>query len=293
MIAAPTSKTAKIHRAAAVMYGIACHTLFALGVGAMIAAMFFGMSRSLGRVPSPWSLLANSVLLGQFPFLQSLLLSPFGARALRRLAPDAIASRMATTTYATIASVQALLLFSLWTPGHVIWWRAEGMALWLMTGLYILAWLLLLEAIRNAGLGLQTGFLGWWAVANDRAPVFPPMPTSGLFRIVRQPIYVAFALTLWTTPTWTPDQLAVALVLTAYCLLGPLLKEKRFRERFGEDFRAYANRVPYWLPWPRPFVHPDNSAKIVKRPGAMPAADPRDGPQGTVIRAGLQSQHEL
>jgi 2-polyprenyl-6-hydroxyphenyl methylase/3-demethylubiquinone-9 3-methyltransferase len=68
-----------------------------------------------------------------------------------------------------------------------------------------------------------------------------------LFRLVRQPIYVAFALTLWTVPTWTPDQLVVAVVLTAYCVLGPLLKEARFRQRFGNAFVAYSRRVPYWV----------------------------------------------
>jgi ubiquinone biosynthesis O-methyltransferase len=123
-----------------------------------------------------------------------------------------------------------------------------------MSGLYTVAWLLLLKAIWDAGLALQTGFLGWWAIANNREPVFPPMPMTGLFRIVRQPIYVAFALTLWTVPTWTPDQLAVALVLTTYCLVGPLLKEQRFRQRFGQTFLAYADQVPYWLPWPRPLT---------------------------------------
>jgi ubiquinone biosynthesis O-methyltransferase len=252
MLQASRVTTSKIHRAAAVAYGAICHTLFAVGVGAMIAAMFFGMSRSFGRVPSPWSLLTNALLLVQFPLLHSLLLSPFGARALRRVAPDAIAPRMATTTYAAVASIQVLLLFALWTPTGVTWWRAEGAALWLMIGLYALAWLLLLKAIWDAGLAFQTGFLGWWAVANGRAPKYPPMPTTGLFRVVRQPIYVAFALTLWTVPIWTPDQLAVALALTAYCLVGPVLKEKRFRERFGRDFLAYASRVPYWSPWPRP-----------------------------------------
>jgi ubiquinone biosynthesis O-methyltransferase len=252
MLQASRVKTSKIHRVTAVAYGVICHTLFAVGVDAMIAAMFFGMSRSFGRVSSPWSLLTNALLLAQFPLLHSLLLSPFGARSLRRLAPVAIASRMATTSYAAVASVQVLLLFALWTPSGVKWWQAEHAMLWLMTGLYAMAWLLLLKAIWDAGLAFQTGFLGWWAIANDRAPLYPPMPTTGLFRIVRQPIYVAFALTLWTVPTWTPDQLAVALVLTIYCLVGPLLKEKRFRERFGRDFLAYASRVPYWSPWPRP-----------------------------------------
>jgi hypothetical protein len=40
------------------------------------------MSRSFGRVSSPWSLLTNALLLAQFPLLHSLLLSPFGALAL-------------------------------------------------------------------------------------------------------------------------------------------------------------------------------------------------------------------
>ena len=42
-------------------------------------------------------------------------------------------------------------------------------------------------------------------------PAAPPAATPGR-RISINPrqsgIYVAFALTLWTVPTWTPDQLA-------------------------------------------------------------------------------------
>ena len=74
------------------------------------------------------------------------------------------------------------------------------------------------------------------------------MPTRGMFRFVRQPIYVAFALTLWTVPTITPDGLAVAIVLTGYCLIGPLFKEARFVRLFGAPFLRYRETVPYWLP---------------------------------------------
>jgi ubiquinone biosynthesis O-methyltransferase len=217
----------------------------------MIVEMFFGMSRSLGRIAMPWSFVTNALLVAQFPILHSLLLSEVGAPLLKRLAPSAIGSGMATTTYVIVASIQVFLLFALWTPSGIIWWQAEGGMLWLMIGLYAVAWLLLLKAIVDAGLSLQIGFLGWWAVANNRAPAFPPMPVTGLFRIVRQPIYVAFSLTLWTAPRWTPDQLAVALALTTYCLVGPLFKEQRFRRRFGQPFLDYMKQVPYWLPLPR------------------------------------------
>jgi ubiquinone biosynthesis O-methyltransferase len=241
-------------RGLAVLYGLACHILFLIGVGAMIAAMYFGMSRSLGRVAQPWSFVANALLLLQFPLAHTFLLTRRGRSLLARLAPRLIGAQLVTTTYAAIASIQVLLLFALWSPSGVVWWRAEGLALVALSCLYAAAWLLLLKSILDAGLALQTGFLGWWSVARNAKPQYPPMPKTGLFRLIRQPIYVAFALTLWTVPTWTPDQLAVSLTLTAYCLVGPLFKEKRFAQIFGADFRAYQARIPYWLPWPRPPV---------------------------------------
>jgi protein-S-isoprenylcysteine O-methyltransferase Ste14 len=74
------------------------------------------------------------------------------------------------------------------------------------------------------------------------------MPTQGLFRLIRQPIYVAFALTLWLVPVWTPDQLALAVSYTAYCLFAPRFKERRFAARYGAKFDAYKATVPFILP---------------------------------------------
>ena len=224
--------------------------------------MFFGMSRSVGQVPSPWSFIANAGLLVQFPVAHSLLLSRAGGQFLSKLSPRFAGFRMSTTVYVIVASLQVFLLFAFWTPSGTIWWRAEGPTLWGLTCLYAGSWLLLLKAIWDAGLALQTGFLGWWAILWDRVPMFPPMPISGLFRFVRQPIYGAFTLTLWTVPTWTPDQLAVAGVLTTYCLIGPLLKEERFRQRFGAAFSTYARQVPYWLPGLTPAAPPRNNLSI-------------------------------
>ncbi len=226
--------------------------MFFAGITTMIAMMYFGMSRSGGRLSPPWSLLANGMLLAQFAVLHSFLLSKGGRTVLARLAPAGFGRDLASTTYVAIASTQTLLLFAGWSPSGIVWWQAEGAALVVLTALYAASWLLLGKAMMDAGLALQAGWLGWLAVFRGTKPVYPPMPESGLFRIVRQPIYVAFALTLWTVPTWTPDQLAVAVSLTAYCVAGPLLKESRFADIHGERFARYQARVPFWLPWPRP-----------------------------------------
>jgi protein-S-isoprenylcysteine O-methyltransferase Ste14 len=66
--------------------------------------------------------------------------------------------------------------------------------------------------------------------------------------VIRQPIYVAFALTLWTVPVWTPDQMVLAVSYTGYCLLAPRLKERRFAARYGDRFARYRAEVPYALP---------------------------------------------
>ncbi|MEM9781058.1 MAG: isoprenylcysteine carboxylmethyltransferase family protein [Pseudomonadota bacterium] len=237
--------------ALAAAWGGLCHLAFAAGVGAMIVAMYFGMSRTLGSVPWPWALLTNGLLILQFPFAHSLLLTPRGGRLLARLAPGGHGKTLATTTYATIASLQLLALYTLWTPSGIVWWQAEGALYWIMTLLYAASYLLLMKASFDAGAEVQSGMLGWTSLARGVKPIFPDMPETGLFRVVRQPIYVSFAMTLWTVPVWTPDQLALAISYTAYCLIAPLHKERRFTRLYGARFQAYRARVPYWLPLPR------------------------------------------
>lgn len=228
--------------------GLTCHAVFAAGVLAMILGMYFGLTLGLGRLEGPLALAANALLIAQFPLAHSVLLTPRGRRLLTRLIPGPHGETLSTTTYALIASAQLLALFALWSPSGVVWWRAEGAALWALTLAYAATWLLLMKASFDAGAEVQSGALGWMSLVAGRRPVFPDMPTLGLFRLIRQPIYVAFALTLWTVPVWTPDQLALALCFTAYCLLAPRLKERRFAARYGARFDRYRAEVPYVLP---------------------------------------------
>ncbi|MEJ6395451.1 isoprenylcysteine carboxylmethyltransferase family protein [Gymnodinialimonas sp. 2305UL16-5] len=225
--------------------GVITHLVFAAAVLAMIVAMGFGMSRSFGNVPGGWAWMANAGLVLQFPLVHSLLLTRRGGRVLARGAHGAT---LVTTSYALIASLQLLALFALWTPSGVIWWQAQGAVLWVVLTAYAACWLFLMKASFDAGAEVQSGALGWMSLMAKRKPRFPDMPQTGMFRVIRQPIYLAFALTTWAVPVWTPDQLVLALLLTAYCVIAPLLKERRFRARYGERFEAYAARVPYMVP---------------------------------------------
>jgi|TARA_B110000879_G_scaffold187089_1_gene248749 protein-S-isoprenylcysteine O-methyltransferase Ste14 len=228
--------------------GMLCHALFAVGVLSMIVAMFFGLSQSFGTVPWPWAILANAALIVQFPIAHSILLTKKGNGILQQLIPGPHGATLATTTYAIIASAQLLALFTLWTPSGIIWWQAEDWMFWMISVVYAVAWLILSKASFDAGAEVQSGALGWMSLMARIRPVFPDMPTQGLFRLIRQPIYVAFALTLWLVPVWTPDQLALAVSYTAYCLFAPRFKERRFAARYGAKFDAYKATVPFILP---------------------------------------------
>jgi methanethiol S-methyltransferase len=228
--------------------GLLCHAVFGLAGLAMVTAMFLGMTIGLGSVPWPWAAIANAVLILQFPIAHSFFLTKTGNRWLARLVPGEHGKTLATTTYATIASVQLMALFMLWTPSGVVWWRADGAAFFILCAAYAASWAILAKASYDAGAEVQSGALGWLSLLQNRRPVFPDMPTTGLFRVIRHPIYAGFILTLWTVPVWTPDQLAVAISFTAYCLAAPILKERRFARLYGQRFTAYRAHVPYVVP---------------------------------------------
>ena len=232
----------------ALLYGLVCHGIFALAGLAMLVGLFFGMSLGFGNVPWPWAFLTNALLLLQFPLGHSFLLSDRGRPLLEKLAPKPHGKTLSTTVYATIASIQLLLLFTLWTPSGIVWWRAEGVALVAVSIAYLTSWILLTKASFDAGPEVQSGALGWMSLARGKKVVFPDMPETGLFKYVRQPIYVSFALVLWTVAVWKPDQLILAASYTAYCIFAPRFKEQRFTKIYKDRFRAYQARVPYWIP---------------------------------------------
>jgi len=234
-------------RALALLYGLACHAAFAAAVAAMMWKLHHGLQGG-PTLPLPLAIAWDAVLVLQFPLLHSLLLTPAGGRTLRKLVPGGIGDELRTTTFALLASLQLLLAFTAWAPLGPVWMELRGPLRSLSTLLYAGAWLLLAVSMADAGLGVQTGGLGWWAVFRDRRPVYPAWRERGTLRATRHPMYLAYTLILWTGPVWSPDHLVLAVLWTSYCLLAPLHKESRYRRRHGEPFRAYQKRVPYFLP---------------------------------------------
>lgn len=235
-------------RGIALGYGLLCHLSFLVAVTLMAVGLYTGMQSGQGQLSGWIAWLGNLALLAQFPLLHSWLLTAAGRNFLAKLAPRVWGKALVPTAYATIASWQLILVFVFWSPSDLVWSSPGGSSGWVPAVAFLLAWLFLGKALFDAGLGLQTGAIGWTAMWRGEQPRYPSMPERGLFRRCRQPIYLGFALTLWTGPVWTPDHLFLALLWTGYCIVGPKHKEQRFRQLHGEDFARYQSRVPYFIP---------------------------------------------
>lgn len=241
-----TGSTAR-RRALALSSGLLNHGTFAVAVAAMALGLFDGLTSGRMHLAGGWAWTADVLLALQFPLLHSFLLTPRGRGWLARLG-GRHGRDLAPTSYAWIAALQILATFALWSPSGTVWWQPSGGWLAASSALYLAAWLFLGKALLDGGLGLQTGWIGWTAVWRGRRAAFPAFARGGLFAACRQPIYLGFALTLWTGPTWTPDRLCLAAIWTTYCVLGPLHKERRYLHRHGADFAEYQRTVPYMLP---------------------------------------------
>ena len=235
-------------RLAAITIGAVCHTSFVFAVSSMAIALATGLQWGAGRVPEHLAWGANLGLVLQFPLVHSFLLSPRGRPLLVRLSPVGHGRTLAPTTYVLLGSLQLLMTFWLWTPSGVVWHQPHGITAAVQYALFAGAWLFLVKALADAGLGVQSGAAGWWALLRGVPVSYGEMPTNGLFARCRQPIYLGFAMVLWTAPVWSADWLLLTAGWTAYCVLGPRLKESRWDRLFGDRFRTYRATVPYLLP---------------------------------------------
>jgi protein-S-isoprenylcysteine O-methyltransferase Ste14 len=214
----------------------------------MAFALATGLQLGRGPLSGPFAAIADALLVLQFPLVHSFLLSRRGDAVLRRLSPVGHGRTLRISSFALFGSLQLLLTFWAWSPTGVVWHEPHGASGAVQWGLFAAAWTFLVKALWDAGLAVQSGAAGWLALLRGRSVRFGPMPTAGLFARCRQPIYLGFALVLWTAPTWSPDWLSLAAAWSVYCVVGPRLKEARWQRLFGERFVAYRATVPYLLP---------------------------------------------
>jgi hypothetical protein len=180
----------RTERYSSLAYGLVSHAAFASAVSLMIYSLFSGFQFGCGTFTGPWRWVVNTALILQFPILHSLLLARVGTPLLDAIAPPKLAVRLRPTTYVLVASLQLLAVFVGWSPGSRIFWIPSGTLYYVHCFLFATSWMLLGKAMWDGHLGIQTGYIGWTSIwRGERSIRWPGLPTTGLFRVCRQPIY--------------------------------------------------------------------------------------------------------
>ena len=83
----------------------------------------------------------------------------------------------------------------------------------------------------------------------SRKPYEPLQFRTPLFYArVRHPLYIAWALAFWATPTMTVGHALLAAGLTAYMVIAVVWEERDLIAHFGHRYLEYQRSVPMFVP---------------------------------------------
>ena len=190
------------------------------------------------------AIVVDLLLLGIFAIQHSIMARPVFKQWWAKILPVACQR----STYVLLSSLILLLLFWQWRPIPTLLWKIDGIAGWLLIGVYWLGWLLVLAStfmIDHFDLsGLRQAF---FALRGAEAPG-QAFRTPLLYKIVRHPLMLGFLLAFWATPEMTAGHLLFAIITTVYILVGLQFEERDLIAQFGTTYQQYRRRVPMLLP---------------------------------------------
>jgi methanethiol S-methyltransferase len=190
------------------------------------------------------AVVVDLLLLGIFAIQHSIMARPAFKRWWARILPVTCQR----STYVLLSSLILLLLFWQWRPIPTPVWHTEGMAAWLLTGVYWLGWSIALAStfmINHFDLfGLRQAFL---ALRGAELPG-QSFRTPLLYKVVRHPLMLGFLLAFWATPVMTAGHLLFSIMTTAYILIALQFEERDLVAEFGTTYQQYRERVPMLLP---------------------------------------------
>ncbi len=232
------------------IYGLASYLLsmatIAYSVG-FITGLVVPKTIDTGTVvPMPEAIGVNLLLLAVFAVQHSVMARKGFKSWWTRIVPKSVER----STFVLFSGLALMLLLWQWRPMPGVIWSIEDPVLAAaVTGLSFAGWLILLTSTFLIN---HFELFGLHQVANNLTGRNMPAPrfrTPLFYKIVRHPLYLGFMIAFWAAPTMTVGHLLFAAVSTAYIFVGILLEERDLIDLFGDEYRAYRDRVAMVVPW--------------------------------------------
>jgi methanethiol S-methyltransferase len=254
------------------VYGVASHLLF-LGTFAYMAGFVgnFLVPKSIdSSVPGPTStaILINVLLLILFGAQHSIMARPAFKRHWTRILPEPIER----STYVLVSCAVTFLLMWQWRGmDEIVWDEQHPLLRGLLWCLFAVGWLLVPLASLLINHFDLFGTRQVWLYLRGREYQSLPFRVPSLYKHMRHPLYVGWAIAFWAAPTMTTGHLLFAGVLTGYMVLAASIEERDLISHFGEKYKEYRRNVPMFIPWkiapvtdvPEPIGNPDSVTRQV------------------------------
>jgi methanethiol S-methyltransferase len=258
-------------------YGVAGHLLFLV--------VFAYMAGFVGNLLVPKTI--DTTVPGstkQAVFIDLLLLALFAAQhsimarpAFKRIWTRIIPEPIERSTYVMIANVVTIVLMWQWRGiDTVVWNVQQPLVRGLLWSLFVCGWLLVPLASLLINHFDLFGTRQVWLYLRGRAYQSLPFRVPSLYKHVRHPLYIGWAIAFWATPTMTIGHLLFAGVLTGYMGLAALIEERDLITYFGKQYEDYRRAVPMFIPRRKtPAMYATKSAA-----NSVSASEHAGGPMG-------------
>jgi len=234
-------------------------SFFAFGAASYLLffALYAYMVAFVGGFAVPWTIDTSSTtpigaavainlsLLAAFGLQHSVMARPGFKRVWTRIVPQPIER----SVYVLASNVVLALLIWQWRGIDAVVWNVErpvlrGMA-WT---LFAAGWLMVPAVSYLINHFDLFGMRQVWLHATGREYTSLPFRTPLLYKHVRHPLYLGWALAFWATPTMTAGHLLFAVGLTGYMMLAAVFEERDLVAHFGRQYSEYRERVPMFMP---------------------------------------------
>lgn len=211
-------------------------------VGSLFAAAWtylvpFGAARPFAG----WRpMLVDAMLVTGFALHHSICARRAVKQALARLVPE----RLLRPLYVWTASLLLLLVCAAWQPVGGSLYRVTGWPAWAVIAIPLAGVLLVGRSVR----AIDALELAGIRPGRGRSA----LQTSGVYGLVRHPLYLGWTLIVFGAPHMTGDRLTFALLTTGYVMLAVPWEEQGLVAEFGGDYDRYRGQVRWRM---LPFVY--------------------------------------
>ena len=197
----------------------------------------FGETAAAGRARS--AVLLDVALFTVFALHHSL----FARTRMKAAVRAAVSPALERTVYTWISSLLFIAVCWLWRPVPDVLYSVPSPWNWIGYAIQAAGIVLTIAGTRALDALDLAGVRPVLHARGGAPPRHVPLQTSGVYGLVRHPLYFGWALFVFGAPHMTMTRFVFACVSTAYLAVAIPFEERGLVESFGREYSAYQQRV--------------------------------------------------